>query len=120
MLPNAVLGDPVRLKQIIYNLVSNAIKFTEVGSVLIAARVISRRDRIVEVHFSVKDSGIGIPAQRCESIFKSFTQADMSTTRKYGGTGLGLSISKELVELMGGVIQIQSEVNQGSTFSGCL
>lgn len=116
-LPIAVLGDPVRLKQIIYNLVSNAIKFTEEGSVLIAARVVARRDRTVQVHFSVKDSGIGIPAQRCESIFKSFTQADMSTTRKYGGTGLGLSISKELVELMGGTIQIESEVNQGSTFS---
>ena len=116
-LPIAVLGDPVRLKQIIYNLVSNAIKFTEVGSVLIAARVVSRRARTVNVHFSVKDSGIGIPAQRCESIFKSFTQADMSTTRKYGGTGLGLSISKELVELMGGTIQIESVVNQGSTFT---
>jgi PAS domain S-box-containing protein len=116
-LPIAVLGDPVRLKQIIYNLVSNAIKFTEEGSVLIAARIVSRRDQAVQVHFSVKDSGIGIPAQRCESIFKSFTQADMSTTRKYGGTGLGLSISKELVELMGGTIQIESEVNQGSTFS---
>ena len=117
LLPIAVLGDPVRLKQIIYNLVSNAIKFTDVGSVLIAARVLSRRGQSVRVHFSVKDSGIGIPAQRCESIFKSFTQADMSTTRKYGGTGLGLSISKELVELMGGAIQIESEVNKGSTFS---
>lgn len=116
-LPIAVLGDPVRLKQIIYNLVSNAIKFTELGSVLIAARVLSRHERAVKVHFSVKDTGIGIPKQRCESIFKSFTQADMSTTRKYGGTGLGLSISKELVELMGGTIQIESQVNKGSTFS---
>ena len=116
-LPITVLGDPVRLKQIIYNLVSNAIKFTEVGSVVIAAHVVSRIDEIIQVHFSVKDSGIGISALRSESIFKSFTQADMSTTRKYGGTGLGLSISKELVELMGGSIKIESELNKGSTFS---
>jgi two-component system sensor histidine kinase/response regulator len=115
-LPRSLLGDPTRLKQILYNLVGNAVKFTEAGEVVLRAEMIAGDDAGARVRFSVKDSGIGIEQARCDDIFKSFTQADMSMTRKYGGTGLGLAICKELLDLMGGQIQVVSELGKGSTF----
>lgn len=106
-------GDPTKIRQIIINLVGNAIKFTEHGSVTIS---ISPNEINGRLHFSVTDTGIGIPENRIKSIFESFTQADQSTARKYGGTGLGTTISKQFVEMMGGEIWIESVVNQGTTF----
>ena len=109
-----VCGDSLRLRQILTNLVGNAIKFTETGSITIKVRA---DDRYVDyLHFSVIDTGIGIPADRRSSIFESFTQADTSTTRKFGGTGLGTTISKQFVELMNGRIWVESNVGVGSTF----
>lgn len=115
-LPQYLMGDPTRLKQVIYNLVGNAVKFTEVGEVVLRAETLERNEDSARVRFSVKDTGIGISESRREDIFLSFTQADMSTTRKYGGTGLGLTICKELLELMGGSVQVESEVGKGSNF----
>jgi|GEM_PF-703920 len=114
--PQFVIGDPTRLKQVITNLVGNAIKFTEKGHVVARVEVQERRDEKVTLHFMVEDTGIGIPKEKQKKIFESFTQADASTTRKYGGTGLGLTISKHLVEMMGGKIWVESEVGKGSTF----
>jgi len=107
------VGDPARLRQIILNLISNAIKFTDSGHILV--RVEDSNDDVVKI--SVSDTGIGIPEEKLQAIFASFTQADSSTTRKYGGTGLGLTISKRLVEMMGGRIWVESEEGVGSTFS---
>ncbi len=116
-LPEFVRGDPVRLRQIIVNLVGNAIKFTEEGEVILQCRRINDKDEAeAELVFSVSDTGIGIPIEKQETIFEAFTQADSSTIRKYGGTGLGLAISKQLSELMGGRIWIKSEEGHGSTF----
>lgn len=115
-LPNYVMGDPTRVKQVLYNLVSNALKFTEEGEVSVYADVAELNEESVVIQFSVSDTGIGIPSDRHMAIFKSFTQADMSTTRKYGGTGLGLSICRELVRLMGGEIDVKSEPGKGSSF----
>ncbi|MBW2038431.1 MAG: PAS domain S-box protein [Deltaproteobacteria bacterium] len=122
--PTALLGDPVRLRQILINLVGNAIKFTEKGEVLIQVKRQETGDRSqksedaeAELLFLVTDTGIGLPPEKIETIFDSFTQADSSTTRRYGGTGLGLAISKQLVELMGGHIMVESKPGQGSTFS---
>jgi len=114
--PDALVGDPERLKRIIVNLVGNAIKFTQKGDVVLAAKTESREAGTVVIHFSVADTGIGIPPEQYKRIFEAFGQADSSTTRKYGGTGLGLSISKQLIELMGGRIWVESEVGHGSTF----
>ena len=114
--PAALRGDPGRLRQILLNLAGNAIKFTERGSVLIGASLASRRGQLTELRFEVVDTGIGVPAQRQEKLFRSFSQVDASTTRKYGGTGLGLAISKQLVQLMGGEIGVVSEEGKGSTF----
>jgi len=114
--PDALLGDPGRLRQILSNLIDNAIKFTERGEVALRIELDSRSEREVLLHFSVADSGIGIPRDKQELIFEAFAQADNSTTRKYGGTGLGLSISSRLVRLMGGEIWVESEANRGSTF----
>ena len=100
------LGDPVRLSQVLTNVIGNAIKFTEEGEVKISSKLISSNDGVSRILFSVKDSGIGIPADKIDTIFESFKQADNDTTRKYGGTGLGLSICKQLVELMDGEIQV--------------
>jgi two-component system sensor histidine kinase/response regulator len=114
--PGAVLGDPGRLRQIIVNLVGNAIKFTEKGEVVTYVKTESRTEKDILLHFTVADTGIGIPAEKQTSIFEAFQQADGSMTRKYGGTGLGLTISSRLVELMGGRIWVESEFGNGSRF----
>ncbi|MCB0664293.1 MAG: response regulator [Saprospiraceae bacterium] len=116
-IPQVVIGDPIRLSQIILNLANNAIKFTHEGHVRVVIRQLSATDQHVSLSFQVEDTGIGIPSHQLENIFKEFSQADSSTARKYGGTGLGLSISKKLVELQGGKIEVVSEVNVGSVFS---
>lgn len=115
-IPFKLRGDPGRLRQILVNLVSNSIKFTQKGEIVLHVDAISETDNQVTMKFSVSDTGIGIPKDRQEAIFKRFIQADGSTTRKYGGTGLGLSISKQLIEMMGGQIGVESEQNKGSTF----
>jgi signal transduction histidine kinase/FixJ family two-component response regulator/HPt (histidine-containing phosphotransfer) domain-containing protein len=127
--PPGVVGDPVRLRQVLVNLIGNAIKFTSHGGVFVEVSVATDGPPVageaaggppaatgVELHFAVRDTGIGIPADKLRSIFEPFVQADGSTTRKYGGTGLGLSICTHLVELMGGRIWVESEVGQGSIF----
>ncbi len=114
--PGQLLGDPGRLRQILVNLVGNAIKFTEHGEVLVTIDVRSRDARGVELHFKVKDTGIGIPTEKQALLFKAFSQADSSTTRKYGGTGLGLAISVRLAELMNGKMWVESNAGNGSTF----
>jgi len=111
-----VAGDPVRLRQIILNLVGNAIKFTSTGGVTISVRREPHSGEGMMVRFTVKDTGIGIPAERQREIFSSFTQGDNSTTRKYGGTGLGLTISHRLTEMLGGRIWVVSEPGKGSSF----
>jgi len=115
--PEVVIGDPVRLNQILINLSGNAIKFTEKGTVTIHIKELSRRDNISILEFSITDSGIGIAQSQLDKIFESFSQASSDTTRKFGGTGLGLTISKQLVELQQGSIYVQSQVGKGTTFS---
>ena len=112
-LPEVVSGDPTRLRQILMNLVNNALKFTPKGSVVIKVSPVDQN----KIKFEVKDSGIGIPKDSLNEIFVPFSQVDTSTTRQFGGTGLGLSICRQLVELMGGQLEVESEVNKGSTFS---
>ena len=115
-MPAGVVGDPVRLKQIITNLVGNAIKFTEHGHVIVAVREEARGEGCTRLHFGVSDTGIGIPTEKQASVFEAFSQADGSTTRRFGGTGLGLAISTTLVHLMGGRIWLESVPGAGSTF----
>ena len=133
-LPSAIVGDSTRLRQVLSNLLSNAIKFTSVGEVVVevktnpippaspnlpafnAVRIPLRATEPKQLLFSVRDTGIGIPAEKLDRLFKSFSQADVSTTRNYGGTGLGLAISKSLVELMQGTMWVESTPGQGSTF----
>ncbi|MCX6670020.1 MAG: PAS domain S-box protein [Methanothrix sp.] len=114
--PLTVMGDVTRLRQVLVNLLSNAVKFTDSGevAVLVAAKMLDFRQ--YEIHFAVKDTGIGIPGDRLDRLFQSFSQIDSSTTRKYGGTGLGLAISKRLVELMGGRVWAESAPGKGSAF----
>jgi|SRR5438477_3102715 len=114
--PPNLIGDPGRLRQILVNLVGNAIKFTEKGEVLVEIAKQSEDEAKIELHFKVTDSGIGIPPEKHSILFHAFTQADSSTTRKYGGTGLGLAISARLVEMMGGKMWLESAEGQGSTF----
>jgi len=111
------IGDPVRLNQILLNLLSNAIKFTPSGSISISCHVKKKETKKHHLTFEVQDTGIGIPKDKLDTIFESFSQADASVTRKYGGTGLGLTIVKELVELQHGTIQVKSQEGVGSTFS---
>lgn len=123
--PEVIAGDVTRLRQILINLISNAVKFTEQGEVTLTVRL-SDEDEVQSadntqlvlstLHFSVRDTGVGIPPDRMDRLFRSFSQVDTSTTRRYGGTGLGLAISKRLSELMGGRIWVESEVGQGTTF----
>ncbi len=114
--PEMIVGDAVKLRQVIINLVGNAVKFTEHGEIVVRVEPVVQNEKTVELHFSVSDTGIGVSKEKQAKIFEAFTQADGSTTRKYGGTGLGLTISKRLVEMMGGQMWIESEPGKGSTF----
>ncbi|MGC2398930.1 MAG: response regulator [Acidobacteriaceae bacterium] len=114
--PETLRGDPTRLRQVVMNLLGNAIKFTSVGEVVLRVDCEEQMQEQVKLHFAVTDTGVGIPLQKQRTIFEPFTQADGSTTRKYGGTGLGLTISSRLVEKMGGQIWVESEPGRGSTF----
>jgi PAS domain S-box-containing protein len=115
-LPEVIVGDPVRVRQVLVNLIGNAIKFTHAGQVVVRVSEESRTDDDLILHLAVSDTGIGVPADKLEAIFEPFVQADGSTTRKYGGTGLGLTISTHLVDLMGGTIWAESREGLGSTF----
>jgi signal transduction histidine kinase/DNA-binding response OmpR family regulator len=115
-LPELLIGDPGRVRQIVMNLVSNAIKFTESGEVVVRVTEDSREEYRINLHFTVSDTGIGIPLARQKAIFDAFTQADGSTTRKYNGTGLGLTISRQLVSMMNGKIWVESSPGEGSRF----
>jgi PAS domain S-box-containing protein len=114
--PDAVMGDAGRLRQVLTNLVGNALKFTERGEIVVRVSAEESEQRTTRLHFAVRDSGIGIPAEKMRTIFAAFEQADASTTRQHGGTGLGLAIAERFVELMGGRIWCESEVGIGSTF----
>jgi len=114
--PHALRGDPYHLRQVLYNLIGNGIKFTESGSVTLTVSSLGESDHSVRLRFAIEDTGIGIAPEVQGRIFESFTQADDSTTRRYGGTGLGTTIAKQLVEMMGGTIGLQSTVGKGSTF----
>jgi signal transduction histidine kinase/CheY-like chemotaxis protein len=115
--PTALIGDPLRLGQILINLSNNAVKFTDTGEIVVSTELIKKDGAQVKLKFSVQDTGIGMTAEQAAKLFQPFAQADSSTTRKYGGTGLGLTISKRLTEMMGGEIWVESERGQGSTFS---
>jgi signal transduction histidine kinase/CheY-like chemotaxis protein len=115
-LPAIIYSDPVRVRQCLVNLVGNAVKFTESGHVYVNV-YIQHQDEADYIRFDVEDTGVGIPADKIDKIFEAFTQADGSTTRKYGGTGLGLTITKQLVQLLGGSMEVRSEVGKGSVFS---
>jgi len=114
--PAAIVGDVTRVRQVLVNLLGNAVKFTEEGEIVVRVVGSARPDGLYEIHYAIEDTGIGIPKERVDFLFESFTQVDASTTRRYGGTGLGLAISKQLVELMGGRIWAESELDKGSKF----
>lgn len=115
-IPDQLVGDPLRLRQVITNLIGNAVKFTSRGAVSLGCRVKSGDAGGIELEFCVADTGIGIRSDKLDIIFDTFAQADGSTTRKYGGTGLGLTISKRLTMLMGGELRVESEYGKGSRF----
>jgi len=115
-LPSQLVGDPLRLGQVLLNLGNNAVKFTERGEIVVTIKALSQTNTEVELHFSVRDTGIGLSSEQLGRMFQSFSQADSSTTRKYGGSGLGLAISKRLVEMMRGRIWVESDQGKGSTF----
>jgi signal transduction histidine kinase/DNA-binding response OmpR family regulator len=115
-IPSQVIGDPVRLRQVLTNLVGNAVKFTEQGEIHVALKTIAKSQDRITMRLAVDDTGIGIDPVACSKIFESFSQADSSTTRKFGGTGLGLTISRRLVALMGGELAVSSEIGKGSCF----
>ena len=115
-IPLSLVGDPLRLGQVLINLCNNAVKFTEKGEIVVSTELVTRGETSVEIRFAVRDTGIGLSEDQTSRLFKSFSQADTSTTRKYGGTGLGLSISKRLVEMMGGKIWVESVSGKGSAF----
>jgi signal transduction histidine kinase/DNA-binding response OmpR family regulator/HPt (histidine-containing phosphotransfer) domain-containing protein len=114
--PRALIGDPLRLGQVLINLSNNAVKFTDSGEIVISTELIEKDERQVMIKFSVRDTGIGMTAEQAARLFQPFVQADSSMTRKYGGTGLGLTISKRLTEMMGGEIRVESQPGRGSTF----
>src|SRR5260370_28566753 len=114
--PSHFIGDAGRVRQVVTNLVGNAVKFTQKGHVLIVVESTGQDQQVADIRVSVSDTGIGIPQDKIDALFQKFTQADTSTTRRYGGTGLGLAISKQLVELMRGSIGVRSKVGEGSTF----
>src|SRR5262249_7397247 len=114
--PDSLAGDPYRLRQIVMNLVGNAIKFTEKGEVDVTVEPVSIESEAVELHMAVRDTGLGIPENRRQTIFEAFSQADSSMSRRFGGTGLGLAISIDLVDMMDGRMWLDSEVGKGSTF----
>ena len=116
-LPATLLGDPVRLRQIVFNLTGNAVKFSEQGEVIVRADRVSEDDNAVTIRLSVVDQGIGISKDALEGLFEAFSQAENSTTRRFGGTGLGLTICRHITDLMGGKISVDSEIGSGSTFS---
>ncbi|HBS86028.1 MAG: hypothetical protein A2W91_08280 [Bacteroidetes bacterium GWF2_38_335] len=116
-IPDVLIGDPVRLHQIILNLISNAVKFTNHGKITVSVHLISEDDDSASVEFTVSDTGIGIPREKLGKIFENFQQSNSETTRLYGGTGLGLAIAKHLVEAQGGTIGVKSQLNEGSIFS---
>jgi PAS domain S-box-containing protein len=115
-MPPTLMGDPGRIRQVLMNLVSNAVKFTDAGAVIIRAHCLGRKDGMVSVMWEVRDTGIGIPKEKLGRLFDEFAQADNSITRRFGGTGLGLSISRRIVEQMGGQIEVESQVGLGSVF----
>ncbi len=115
-MPTALIGDPLRLGQVLINLGNNAVKFTEEGEIVIAVRMEEQEEKRIKLHFQVRDSGIGMTPEQQAKLFQSFSQADSSTTRKYGGTGLGLTISKQLTTMMDGEIWVESVASEGSTF----
>ena len=119
-IPDTLIGDPTKLSQVFINLINNALKFTKDGEVKVTARVSDRTDERVLIFFKVIDTGIGIPEDKQEAIFDSFSQGSIEINRKYGGTGLGLNIVKKLVEILGGTISLESQIGQGSTFSVAL
>ncbi|MEO5330823.1 MAG: response regulator [Magnetococcus sp. YQC-5] len=116
-LPDELIGDPIRLRQVLLNLLNNAVKFTTTGAVRLLVTSSSLTPDQITIQFAIQDSGIGIPADKLESIFTCFSQVEVSLTRKYGGTGLGLAFSQKLVRLMGGSIHVTSQLGQGSTFT---
>jgi PAS domain S-box-containing protein len=115
--PRFLVGDPLRLGQVLINLANNAVKFTDAGEIVVSTELVKKSADRISLKFSVSDTGIGLTDEQAGKLFQSFTQADTSTTRKYGGTGLGLTISKRLVEMMDGKIWVESEPGQGSTFN---
>ena len=115
-IPRTLIGDPIRLGQILTNLTGNALKFTQSGEIVLSIRLLDERDETITLQFSIRDTGIGMSSQQQNKLFNSFSQADDSTTRKFGGTGLGLTISKHLIEMMQGDIYVKSVPNQGSEF----